>query len=88
MLREANIYLPTQDVYNYLSIFLSIYLSIYLDVLLSIYLSIFLYSRYVEGGNYISTNTGCGELWGHVDGDHMFSFRGIPYSIQVDRYIV
>ena len=25
----------------------------------------------------------CGEIWGYFIRDHMFLFRGIPYSIQV-----
>jgi hypothetical protein len=40
-------------------------------------------SRYVEGGKYIETHTGCGSVWGQVDGTSSFSFRGIPYSVQV-----
>ena len=39
--------------------------------------------RYVEGGKYIETHTGCGSVWGQVDADASFSFRGIPYSAQV-----
>jgi len=42
--------------------------------------------RYVEGGKYIETHTSCGTIWGRVDAQNRFSFTGIPYSVQVDRF--
>jgi len=42
--------------------------------------------RLVESGKFVETQTGCGKVWGHVEGEDMFMFRSLPYSVQVDRF--
>merc|ERR1711892_1561257 len=42
--------------------------------------------KLVEGGKYIETETGCGKVWGWVEGDDKFLFRSIPYSVDVERF--
>jgi len=44
------------------------------------------YHKLVEGGKYIETETGCGKVWGWVEGDDRFLFRAIPYSVDVERF--
>lgn len=39
--------------------------------------------RLINGGGVVESLTGCGKVLGKVDGHNMYSFRGIPYSVQV-----
>lgn len=39
--------------------------------------------RLINGGGVVESLTGCGKVLGKVDGNDMYSFRGIPYSVQV-----